>query len=206
MVAAQGQFRHQRNLSSLKINSLETDLMNVKRFIESFLPIALLAASSAAAEIGDLPQRETPIPRTTNSVPHVQIGIEPIREISAELLNRVSEIPGVEIRNTVVSLPGALGFWISEEIPLARPEVIAGGREFAHMHPDGSLHASLPPELAERAIKAGWAVSHPWSAQRPNWEGFAMIFTPVTADELEVVYDLVVKSYEYVTGNDIAPN
>lgn len=75
-----------------------------------------------------------------------------------------------------------------------------GGREFAHLHKDGSLHASLKPELAVEAIEAGWAVAHPWANQRKGWEGFVMIFTPTTSDELEVVKRLVEDSYSFVTG------
>ncbi len=169
---------------------------------QGLLAIALVAVSSASAQTLDLPRRETPIPQTTNGVPHVQIGIEPNPAISAELLERVSEIPGVKIRPTVISLPGALGFWINDDVALARPEVIVGGREFAHIHPDGSLHASLPPALAARAAKAGWAVAHPWADQRPGWQGFVMIYTPASHEELDVVFDLIVQSFTYVTGRD----
>ncbi|MDD9922576.1 MAG: DUF5519 family protein, partial [Boseongicola sp.] len=73
-------------------------------------------------------------------------------------------------------------------------------REFAHIHPDGSLHASLSPELAKRAVETGWAVAHPWADQRPGWEGFVMIFTPTSESELDVVFGLVKDSYEFVTG------
>ncbi len=176
--------------------------MNAARLLSYVLAVALLTALSALADVGSLPNKETPIPRTTNSVPHVQIGVEPAPEISDELLKRVSEIPGVEIRRTVVSLPGALGFWVEDDVAIAHPEVIVGGREFAHLHPDGSLHASLPPTLAEMAVKAGWAASHPWADQRPGWEGFVMILTPVNFDELEVVFGLVVDSFEFVTGRN----
>lgn len=167
------------------------------------LSLILGLASGAQAIAQNLPMRESPVPRTTDGVPHVQIGIDPVPEISAELLRRVAELPGVAVQPTVVSLPGALGFSLAANVELARPEVIAGGREFAHLHPDGSLHASLDPALAEPAIAAGWAVSHPWSDQRPGWEGFVMIFTPQTDAELEVVFDLVVASYEFVTGQPV---
>ncbi len=176
--------------------------MKIKRMLQCFLALALVAVSSASAEALDLPRRETPIPRTTNGVPHVQIGIEPNPAISAELLKRVSKIPGVRIGPTVISLPGAQGFRISDDVALARPDVIVGGREFAHLHPDGSLHASLSPELAAQAAKAGWAVAHPWADRRPGWQGFVMIYTPANLEELEVVYDLVVRSFAYVTGRD----
>lgn len=176
--------------------------LKIRQLIQGFLGLALLAVFLAPAQASDLPRRETPIPRTTKGVPHVQIGIEPDPAISAELLKRVSEIPGVKIRPTIISLPGAQGFWISEEVVLARPEAIVGGREFAHLHPDGSLHASLSPALAKEAAKAGWAVAHPWAGQRPGWQGFVMIFTPANREELDVVYDLVEQSFAYVTGRD----
>ena len=104
----------------------------------------------------------------------------------------------------MVSLPGAKGFWLNEGVTLARPDVIVGGREFAHIHPDGSLHASLSPELAVQAVDAGWAIHHPWAKQRPGWEGFVMIYTPVSKDELEVIFQLVLGSYNFVTGRDVA--
>ena len=163
------------------------------------LTAMLVGAVPASAETGKLPTRSSPIPSTTSGVPHVQIGVEAVPEISAELLRRVSDIPGIEIRDTIISLPGAKGFWVKETITLSRPDVIVAGREFAHIHPDGSLHASLPPELAVEAVKTGWAVRHPWAVQRPGWEGFVMLYTPGTMEELEVVFRLVVASYTFVT-------
>ena len=160
-----------------------------------FLPI-----NPAYADSDDLPRRISQIPTTTNSVPHVQIGIEGNPELSAELLLQTSKLPGVEIRPTVVSLPGAKGFWINESVTIERPESIAGGREFAHMHPDGSLHAALSPELAIEAVKRGWATFHPWSTQRPGWEGFVMIYTPQSMGELQVIIRLVQESFDFVTG------
>jgi hypothetical protein len=149
------------------------------------------------------PIRETAIPTTTNSVPHVQIGIVPVPELTAELLRRVANLPGVDIRQSVISLPGAKGFWLGTNVTLARPEAIVGGREFAHIHPDGSLHASLHPVTARAAVNTGWATPHPWAGQRPGWEGFSMIYTPTTDKELDVVFQLVVASYEFVTGRSL---
>lgn len=165
--------------------------------------IAVAILVLAAPAIGDstkLPSRNSPIPLTTDSVPHVQIGVNPDPEISAKLLLQVSKIPGVQIRETVISLPGAKGFWIDESVTITRPQVIVGGREFAHMHPDGSLHASLSPELAKEAVELGWATYHPWADQRPGWEGFVMIYTPGSDDELDLVVQLVLRSYNFVTG------
>ena len=93
--------------------------------------------STSALKAGEsnLPKRDGNRPQTTNSVPHVQIGVSPNPAINEAFLLEVSKLPGVEIRPTVVSLPGAKGFWLNEELTLAHPEVIVGGREFAHIHP-----------------------------------------------------------------------
>ena len=134
----------------------------------ALLTMVLAVTIPVCAEPQNLPVRSGPVPFISRHVPHVQIGIEPVPEISKELLRRVSSLPGVEIRESVVSLPGAKGFWLSGDVKLAHPEVIVRGREFAHVHPDGSLHATLSPELAQKAVQAGWAAHHPWSKKWPR--------------------------------------
>jgi len=163
----------------------------------------VVGVASVSAEPHRLPDRTGLRPATTNSVPHIQIGVEAVPEISSELLRLVSNIPGIEVRETVISLPGAKGFWVSENLTLARPDAIVGGREFAHVHPDGSLHASLAPERAREAVATGWAIPHPWANQRPGWDGFVMIYTPGTREELDVVLQLVIESLTFVTGQDL---
>jgi phospholipase/carboxylesterase len=183
--------------------------MNIVKVLRALFVFALTSTvmqASATSEPEKLPTRTTPIPATTDRVPHVQLGVEPVPAISAALLAQVSGIPDIEIRDTVISLPGAQGFWLRENVVLAKPQVIVGGREFAHIHPDGSLHASLPPELAVKAVQAGWASHHPWADKRQGWEGFVMIYTPVNEEELDVVLRLIVASYNFVTGRNIASN
>ena len=174
--------------------------MRWHNLIIAAIMLSLVGAGHARSE--NFPRRISATPATTNSVPHVQIGITPDPAISAALLSRADEIPGVEIRETVISMPGAKGFWRDDSVVVARPQNIVGGREFAHMHPDGSLHASLSPEHALEAVKLGWATYHPWSTERPGWEGFVMIYTPTSQGELEVVLRLVRRAYGFVTGAD----
>lgn len=90
-------------------------------------------------------------------------------------------------------------------MPLAHPEVIARGREFAHMHPDGSLHLSLPPDRAREAVDKGWAEPHP-IASYLGIEGMVMLYTPLDEEELEVVFQLIVESYDFITGSSIQPD
>lgn len=168
--------------------------------IRRIYPLIALIMMTSTVSAMELPERDTPRPETTNGVPHIQIGIEPVPELSAELLRRVAEFPGVTLGATRISLPGATGFQLDDNLALAQPNAIVGGREFAHVHPDGSLHASLHPDTARAAVKAGWAIMHPWANQRAGWEGFVMIYTPVNEAELEIVFQLVQSSYKFVTG------
>lgn len=146
------------------------------------------------------PMREGVRPMTTDGVPHVQLDMQPVPDLSDEMLRQVAAFPGVVLGATRVSLPGAIGFRLADTVAIAQPQAIVGGREFAHLHPDGSLHASLHPDTARAAIEAGWAVAHPWADQRAGWEGFVMIYTPVSETGLDMVLRLVRSSYTFVTG------
>jgi phospholipase/carboxylesterase len=105
-------------------------------------------------------------------------------------------------RPTVISVPGARAIWLDEDLPLAHPESIARGREFAHIHPDGSLHVSLSPERAQKAIEMGWAEPHPMAAYIGNL-GMVMLYTPLDMKEVDVVFQLIVDSYNFVTGRTV---
>lgn len=165
--------------------------------------MSLLAVSPTLTQAENLPVRATPIPQTTDGVPHVQIGVDAVPELTESLLGHVAQFPGVNLGPTRVSLPGAVGFQLKDGVSVARPEAIVGGREFAHLHPDGSLHASLHPDTARATVQAGWAVAHPWADQRAGWEGFVMIYTPTTQAELDFVLQLVRGSYTYITGQTL---
>ncbi len=137
-------------------------------------------------------------------MPHTQIGIQPVPEINTELFKRCYSLPDVQNRPTVISVPGARALWLREDLPLAHPEVIARGREFAHIHPDGSLHIALPPERANEAVEKGWAEPHPM-AKYMDIEGMVMLYTPLDMDELDVVFRLILDSYNFVTGRNLRP-
>lgn len=176
---------------------------HLKAVALSVAAVLTLPLAPAKAQDFDLPLRETPRPQTTPNVPHVQLGVNVNADLAEQLLQRVAEFPGVTLGATRVSLPGAIGFQLSPDLPLARSGSIVGGLEFAHIHQDGSLHASLDPKLAVAATEAGWAIAHPWAHRRAGWEGFVMIYTPTTEFELEVVTRLVESSYTFITGQTL---
>lgn len=149
-----------------------------------------------------LPRRLTARPPTSKGMPHSQIGVAPEPAVDRELRRRVFTLPGVLDRPTVISVFGARALWLADDVELLRPESILRGREFAHIHPDGSLHAILPSRRAQEAIAAGWAEPHPIAAQL-GMPGLVMLYTPRTLDELDIVVELVVDSYNFVTGRTI---
>jgi DNA-binding beta-propeller fold protein YncE len=158
------------------------------------------ANSATDTSLAPLPQRLGQRPSTTGNVPHQQIGIEPVRELNDTLFRWVASLPNIELQPSISSLPGATGIWITQGTVIAQPQVILNGREFTHIHPDGSLHAPLPPARAIEAVETGWAERHPWADQRVGWEGLVMLYTPQSETDLEIVFQLIVESYNFVTG------
>jgi hypothetical protein len=67
--------------------------------------------------------------------------------------------------------------------------------------PDGSLHAALPPEVAEEAVEKGWAEQHPVARLGYIPENVVMIYAPRDEPELEIVLKLVEESRRYAGGN-----
>ena len=133
----------------------------------------------------------------------MQYDVTPVREVHDELMRRTFSLPDVENRPTIVSLPGALGVVLEEGVEIKHPEVIPRGREFTHIHPDGSLHAPLPYLRAREAVKQGWADWHPTAHEVQGREGLVMLYTPQSIEELDVVLQLIVESYNYVTGRTV---
>ena len=158
-----------------------------------------------AKVLSPLPRRPGPRPKTTGGVPHEQIGVAPVAGLNASLHRRVALLPDVEMRDSIASLPGAIGVWITKGTPIDQPQVMIAGREFTHIHPDGSLHTPLPLARALEAVEKGWAERHPWATQRTGWEGLVMLYTPQSDADLQVVLQLIVESYNFVTGRDATP-
>jgi len=153
-----------------------------------------------------LPTRSGKRPRTTPNIPHHQIGVDIVPEVHDEMVRRIYSIPGIEDKPSVVL--SWQGMWIKRGVDLVHPEAILGGREFSHIHDDGSLHIFLEPSRAAEAVKAGWAIEHPFAIQSPSrWKGFVMLYTPQSMEELDVTFQLIVEGYNYVTGqSEVATN
>ena len=151
-----------------------------------------------------LPQRIGERPATTDGIPHVQLDLDKVPEVHQEMVNRVFSVPGIANEPSVIL--SWEGLWIDPDVDIVNPNALISGRELGHIHDDGSLHIFLEPSRAQEAIDAGWAVSHPYAAQeREGWDGFVMLYTPQTLEELDVVFQLIVEAYNYVTGLQLDP-
>jgi Family of unknown function (DUF5519) len=142
------------------------------------------------------PPREGPGPHVIGPQPHSQRSQNAPPDLQEEVARRALELPGVSLAASGVSVPGARAFVLDEESAGGPPEAFQVGREFAHLHPpeDGSLHMTLPHQVAQAAYAQGWGEPHPIS-------GTPLIFGPRNEAELEVVWGLLRSSYEYASGS-----
>lgn len=165
---------------------------------------ATAQAADQSTAIVPLPQRTGLRVQTSGKVPHVQLGMKIIPELVSELHRLAYQLPGLEERPTIVSLPGAAGMWLSDSVPVAQPKAIVSGREFSHIHKDGSLHAPLPFKRALELEQKGWGERHPWADRFEGWEGLVMLYSATDTDQLKILIQLVTESYNYVTGQTVS--
>ncbi|HEX2314858.1 MAG TPA: luciferase family protein [Thermomonospora sp.] len=175
-----------------------------------------------------LPVREGEAPQTGPSVPHVQFTQTSPPEVRAELKEWLSAaLPGVVSGPSEISDVAKMRRWMAEtrpdialpdDIPLenawalflpddvAPPEgvVLMPPRltaEFAHLHPDGSLHLAMAPEDQRELVAKGWGEPHPLHSPGVN---VVMLYAPRSTAELAVARTVVAAAYRYATGRGLA--
>lgn len=149
-----------------------------------------------------LPPRSGPRPATTPTNPHTQLDQQPADRVQRDrLAATLFALPGVVERPSRISVPGARALWL-EEGANGPPEAFMVGAEFAHLHPgaDQSLHAMLPPSMADVAVEAGWAEPHPVARLGLIPPTAVMIYAPRDDSEREVVEALARASHAFARG------
>ena len=156
--------------------------------------------STCEALLQQIPQRlgprsETRRPTPARHLAHQQLTQNAPPELQETLFERARALPGVQVGPSLVSVPGARAFFLEEQMAQGPASAFQRGREFAHLHPayDGSLHLTLPPAAVQVVLDKGWGESHPIS-------GTPMIYGPRDAQELEVVWHLLLLSYRFARG------
>ena len=151
----------------------------------------------------DVPRRRGDKPRTTTENPHMQLDQKPEdASVRAELARQVFALVDVEEQPSGISVPGARALCLAPSAPTGPASAFMIGREFAHLHPhpDMSLHLTLPEELGEEAVAAGWAELHPVARMGAIPPTAFMVFAPRDDEEREVVCGLVAASHAFARG------
>lgn len=137
-------------------------------------------------------------------MPHVQLSQHSPAQLTATLKEwMTTSLPGTVIRPSEISEPGSLAFFLDGTPPppgavLLPPRLTA---EFAHVHPDGSLHLALSTTDQETLIATGWGERHPLYSATIN---VVMLYGPRDDDELAVAKTVIAASYRYATGRTVA--
>ena len=148
-----------------------------------------------------LPHRAGPRPRTTPWAPHIQREQLAPQEMLTALAARVFALPDIEERPIPRADPPERGLWLRDVIPKGPADAFLQEREIGHFHPwDRSMHIALPPELAPRAVDAGWAEVHPAALAGLAPKNLVMLYGPRDRHELDVIFGIVLEAYRHAGG------
>jgi len=150
---------------------------------------------------GRLPVRGGPPPETSTTVPQHQLTQHAPPARQAELWTRVSHLAGVTTAPATVGVEGTRSLLL-DRADATGPDaayLLPDLGEFAHLHPDGSVHAALPDELAYDGIAKGWVVPHPLAGIRVR-SGMVLVPGPRDEDEVGVVAGIVAAAHQFATG------
>ena len=151
-----------------------------------------------------LPEREGERPKTGDHVPHLQLSDTSPPEFVAELMEwAVNNLPDVREEPTRISVSSTRALWLDESVAAAHDDSFMppqGGREFAHVHADGSMHLCMSGEAVRELVEKSWGEPHPMKDDGVNE---VLCYAPRTREELEIVKATLVESYKYATGRTL---
>ena len=139
-------------------------------------------------------------PRTTPAYPHEQLTQSGTVALRERLHERAGALPGVVEGSNGTSAPDTRMYLLEPEYAEGPREAFLARGEFAHLHPDGSLHLTLPRELGDEVVVQGWGEVHVDAGARRGSPIFMMIYAPRDEDELEAVWRIFRLSYEFALG------
>ncbi len=148
-----------------------------------------------------LPERQGPRPKTGDQVPHLQFSDQSPPEYVSELMDwALSAFADVREEPTRISVATTRALWLDESVPPAHDDAFMpplGGREFAHVHADGSMHLCVSDKAARELVEKRWGEPHPMKDQGVNE---VLCYAPRSLEEIEIVKLALIESYQYATG------
>jgi len=143
------------------------------------------------------PPRMGPRPLTRPALPHRQLEQWPPEEIVQELVGRSLSLPYVRSKQSRMASPQSLALSLLDEFAAGPPDAFIDSHEFCHLHPEGSLHLTLPDEIRRCAVDMGWAEQHPAARLGVMPQALVMVYAPRNRKELAIVLELIHSSYEF---------
>ena len=141
-------------------------------------------------------------PVTTKTNPHQQLTQTIAPEYHSRILDFARSLAHAVSVQSLVSVPGAVGFILEPEFAHGPPESFMSGTEFAHLHPlyDGSMHMMLPDHAAESVIAHEWGEAHPMALNGYIPHNAVMIYAPRNETEFQTIISLLNMSYAFAAG------
>jgi phospholipase/carboxylesterase len=105
-------------------------------------------------------------------------------------------LPDVREEPTRTSVPTSRALWLDEHIPVVHADAFMpppGGREFAHIHTDGSLHLMVSDEVAQEMNAKAWGEPHPLDPRSQ------LVYAPRDEEEIEIIKRTMLESYRIGT-------
>jgi hypothetical protein len=115
-------------------------------------------------------------------------------------------MPDVREEPTRISVSTTRALWLDESISAVHNDAFMpppGGREFAHVHADGSMHLCVSDEAVREIVDKSWGEPHPMKDQGVNE---VLCYAPRNLEELQIVKLALVESYRYATGRELGLN
>jgi len=145
--------------------------------------------------------RSGPYPRLDPRYPCLQLDQEAPSEIVERLVTLARRLPGVEVRETELSVP-AWALVLEEDLALGPPEAFIFRREFVLVRREGSLQLTLVPEWGQKVLEKKWGTIHPlvryMAGSLPPQH--LVIYAPRNPSELGVVWRILLSAYFYALG------
>ena len=148
-----------------------------------------------------IPKRMGEAPRIGQVPPQLQFSDQSPRDIYQEFHDWMfNTFPKVRKETTRISVPTSIAMWLDENEEVGHIDAFmppSGGREFTHLHLDGSIHTVVDTYVEDEIIRKNWGVRHMYYNQGVKE---ILVYAPRNREELKTLKTIVVKSYEYATG------
>jgi phospholipase/carboxylesterase len=149
----------------------------------------------------NLPERVGDAPQIGQTPPQLQFSDKSPRAIY-QLFHDWMFSTFLKVRKepTRISVSTSTAMWLDENEDVGHIDAFmppSGGREFTHIHLDGSFHTVVSSEVENEIIAKKWGVRHMYYNQGVKE---VLVYAPRNEEEIEIAKTIVIKSYEYATG------